>query len=322
MANIKDVAKAAGVSITTVSNVLNGRPNVSQETRDRVLAFCRELDYHPNFMARNLKSGKKNTVLFSFSDFDRHFYLKIIEGIHDCLTENNIGLIICTKMTVDNFLRNGSSNGAIILDKSISNEQILAAAREDMEIVMLDRIINSPHIHSVLTENYTSMREMIAGLIKKGYRTFDYIGGVETTMDHAERLQAFHDALEAYHIPYGGIRYFSGDYTLKSGIQVGEEILKTGRTPEVVVSANDDMAAGVIETLQMNGYSIPQQIAVTGFDGDMLLSGQAPALTTISIPRYESGYKAAQTLIRILNGEKQPHVQRINTRVSWGDTTR
>lgn len=321
MVNIKDVAKAAGVSITTVSNVLNGRTNVGQGTRERVLSICKELDYHPNFMARNLKSGKKNTVLFSFSDFDRYFYLKIIEGIHDCLTENEIGLIICTKMTIDSFLRNGSSNGAIILDKSISNEQILSAAGDDMKIVMLDRIIESPYIYNVITENYTSMREMISVLIKKGNKSFDYVSGLET-MDNSERLKAFRDALTAHDIPVSGVRYFSGDYTLQSGIRVANEILKTGILPEVVVCANDDMAVGIIDTFQTKGYKVPEQIMVTGFDGDMLIDQQAPRLTTVTIPRYESGYKAAQTLIDVLDGKKLPYVQRINTTVTWGDTTK
>mgnify|MGYP000904627962 FL=1 len=96
MAKMKDIAKAAGVSVATVSNVLNGKSNVGLETRKKITQLCKDMDYHPNIIARNLKTGKTNTVLFSFSDFDRGFYLRIIHGINDCLLEHSLGMIICT----------------------------------------------------------------------------------------------------------------------------------------------------------------------------------------------------------------------------------
>ena len=93
MAGIKDVARAAGVSVSTVSNVMNNKKNVGEATRANVLRICNELSYYPNIAGKGLKSGTSNTILFNFSDFDRSFYLKIINGISDYANENNYDLI-------------------------------------------------------------------------------------------------------------------------------------------------------------------------------------------------------------------------------------
>ena len=96
MVGIKDIAKIAGVSVSTVSNVINGRKNVGKKTRERVLQICEEMGYQPNLIGKSLKSGRTNTIVFNFSNFERSFYLKIIKGINDYLSENGFDLIVCT----------------------------------------------------------------------------------------------------------------------------------------------------------------------------------------------------------------------------------
>src|SRR5690625_2131053 len=96
MVGLKDIAKQAGVSVSTVSNVINGRKNVGEKTRKRVLEIYDELGYQPNLVGRNLKTGPTNTIVFNFSDFERTFYLKILNGINDYLTSNGFDLIVCT----------------------------------------------------------------------------------------------------------------------------------------------------------------------------------------------------------------------------------
>ena len=119
MVGLKDIAKEAGVSISTVSNVLNGKTNMGEETKKRVLAICKEMSYYPNAAGKALKSGTTNTIMFNFSDFDRSFYLKIIKGMSDYVNNNNFDLIICTNKSGEKYMRNNLSSGCIILDKQM-----------------------------------------------------------------------------------------------------------------------------------------------------------------------------------------------------------
>ena len=141
---IKDIAKAAGVSTATVSNVLNGRKNVSNSTRERVLRICEEMDYQVNHAGRALKSGESKTILFNFSDFDREFYLKIIHGISDYVYSRQYDLIICTSGSCDRFMSKSFTSGCIMLDKSCNDQLLKRKAQKGYPIVALDRMMTNP----------------------------------------------------------------------------------------------------------------------------------------------------------------------------------
>lgn len=322
MANIKDIAKAAKVSAATVSNVLNGKANVGVETRERILQLCREMDYHPNIMARNLKAGRTNTVLFSFSDFERSFYLRIINGINDCLLEHHMGMIICTHTAIANFLHNGLVDGAIVLDKSIKDRQILGAGDHNVKIVTMDRQLESPCVSCVVTDNTSSMGELVLGLIERKYRRFHFLGGPIHTLDHIERNNAFRQVLQEHDIPFGEERYYQGDYSMQSGVRAGNLMAMGGNLPDVVVCANDNMAAGVIQSFQELGIKVPGDVAVSGFDGDPMVTLPEGYLTTAAIPRYEMGYLAAETLVKMVRQDTPPLARRIKAPIVWGESTK
>ena len=320
MATMKDIAKAAKVSVATVSNVLNNKSNVSEETRELILDLCQKMNYQPNMIARSLKAGKTNTVLFSFSDFERSFYLKVIHGINDCLLAYNIGLIISAHTTVANLLNSGLVDGAIILDKSVKDEQMLSAAKKT-KMVTMDRSLDPALISSVLTDNATSMKALMAGLINRGYKHFHFVGGPVHTLDHIERYHSFQEILKENNIPFTQDQYFQGDYSAKSGRLAGNLMVMGKNLPEVVVCANDNMAAGVIESFEKSGLTIPEDGAVTGFDGDPLITLPKDYLTTALIPRYEMGYLAAETLVAMIREESPPVIRKVNAPVFWGKST-
>jgi len=217
MAGIKDVAKRAGVSVSTVSNVLNNKKNVGEKTRELVLKICEEMNYSPNPAGKSLKSGKSNSILFNFSDFDRSFYLKIINGISDYLQDNDFDLIICTDKSCEKYMNRTLTCGSIILDKKMQDETLIRLAHENYPIVVLDRIINNPYIKSVVVNNYEPMYELIQGCIDRGYRRFGFVGGPEETADNKERYKAFKDALEVNNLEFQQKSYFAGNYREKSG---------------------------------------------------------------------------------------------------------
>lgn len=321
MATIKDIARAAQVSVATVSNVLNNKSNVGAETREKILAICRELNYYPNILARNLKTGKTNAVMFIFSDFQREFYLRIIHGINDCLMENDVRMLICPNISVDNFLKNGLVDGAIVLDQSIRDKQILDAAHDSVPIVVMDRLLEAKRVSCIVTDNRASMEELTRKLIEKGYRRFHYVGGIAHTCDHIERFDAFQRTLAQHGIPFEQMQYYQGDYSLRSGKRIGNIMALGSNLPDVVVCANDSMAAGVIEAFREQGIDVPGMVAVSGFDGDPQANLPAGFLTTAKIPRYEMGYLAAETLLDMIRLQTAGVIRKIRAPIQIKEST-
>lgn len=318
MIGIKDVAKRAGVSVSTVSNALNNKKNVGEETRERILRICEELNYHPNLAGKGVKSGKPNTILFNFSDFDRSFYLKIINGISDYVNDNDFDLIICTDKSCEKYMNNSLTSGSIILDKRMRDETLNRIAGENYPIVVLDRIMNNPWIKSVVVNNYDPMYEMIQGLIDRGYRNFGFVGGPEETADNKERYRAFRDALVVNRIDFQQKSYFAGNYREKSGYTAAKILMLSRELPDCLVCANDNMAIGAMRAFRDNGIRVPQDIAVTGFDNCDL--AEAMGLTTISIPNYERGYIAARYLIENIRGQRNVETFKIAAKIIFRES--
>jgi len=320
MVGIKDIAKASGVSVSTVSNVINGRKNVGKATREKILQLCEEMGYQPNFLGKTLKSGKTDTVVFNFSDFDRAFYLKIIEGINDYLLENGLDLIISTTNSSQNIMRSNYPQGAIILDKKMDNKFLVSVAGPDFPIVVMDRIVDHEHIKSVVVENYPVMCELVQSLVDKGFREFGYIGGIENSLDHQERYQAFQDILAKNDIPFQRTHYYHGDFTEESGYRAAKILILSNNLPEVLMCANDNMAIGALKALKENNYTVPDDISITGFDDSSL--AETYELTTVAIPRYESGYLAAKELVEMIQGTGNNQSFKINATIKWRNTVK
>ena len=319
MVGIKDIAKAAGVSVATVSNVLNGRKNVGEETRRNVLKICEEMSYVPNAAEKLLKSTEVNTILFNFSDFDRSFYLDIINGISDYVNANDFDLMICTKKSCEKFMRSGFTSGCILLDMGVKSKIVNDIASENYPIVLLDRELDNLYTKSVLVNNYSAMYELVQGLVTMGYRRFGFIGGPEKTDDNLERYNAFLHVLEKNNILFSRKNYYSGDYRQKSGFTAARVMILSDSLPECIVCANDNMAIGAIKALRENGIRVPEDVAVTGFDDCSM--AEPMGLTTVDISNYARGYLAAQNLIQNIRGAWDTETLRIGAVVKWRKTT-
>ena len=310
---ITEIADLAGVSPATVSNVLNGRTNVGEETKKRILEICRENGYDIQRHKKRHNYDNK-TILFNFSDYERKFYLKIIHGISDYVYSRGYDLIICTNKSCNKFMNANMTSGTILLDQKCKDPMLIEKAREGYPIVTLDRIMEEPNIKSVVVNNYVPMSELVEQLVERGYRRFGYLAGPDT-LDNQERYQAFRDVLQKNNIPFRRENYFMGDYHEKSGYQSAKLMLLSENIPEVLVCANDNMAIGAIKALKQEGLNIPDDIAVTGFDGAEM--AEIMDLTTVDIPNYERGYLAAQFLLENISGHYNFDVFKIAAKVHW-----
>ncbi|GAB2497183.1 LacI family DNA-binding transcriptional regulator [Alkalibacterium psychrotolerans] len=319
MVGLKDVATKANVSMMTVSNVLNGKSNVSDSTKEKVLKVCKDLNYVPNYLGKGLKNGGTNVIVFNFSDFERSFYLRIIQGINEYLNDNGYNFIICTNETSEIFMRSSISRGAISLDSKMSDDYLTKIASDNYPIVLMDRILSSSMTKSVLAENFLASYMLTEKLINNGYEKFAYIKGLNT-LDTQERFEGFKKALQDYDIELNENNIYTGDFTKKSGYEVGEKIISFCNV-DAILSANDNMALGVLKAAEENSIKVPEDIGIVGFDNTEI--ARSKGLTSVSIPRYHSGVEAAKLLIKMIDGvEDKTEVIRIETKINWRKTTK
>jgi LacI family transcriptional regulator len=315
MAGIKEIAERAGVSITTVSNVLNKKKNVGARTREKVLSIAQELGY--NHKEQSGIDGKRRTIIVSFSDFDTLFYLDILHGISDYVSRQGYHILICNGDDLAHYSDPDEVCGCIILSSQILDSQVIAVADKGMPVITLDRELKHPMIKPMIVSNYEGERQLMQKLVDAGFKSFAYLSGQDTA-DNKERYTALRDVLRENDISFHRNDFYEGDWREKSGTQAARLIMLRDRMPEVLVCANDMMAIGAIRHFQENGIRVPEDISVCGFD-DIIISRYL-GLTTVSVPDYERGFLAGQALLNILDGTGDFDTYRIGARVKWRRT--
>ncbi|MCR5590655.1 MAG: LacI family transcriptional regulator [Lachnospiraceae bacterium] len=315
MPGIREIAERAGVSISTVSNVLHNKNSASAQTREKILAIAEELGYDLPVA----KKRKNHTIICNISDFDALYYLDILHGISDFTNAKGYSMLICTG---ENFLHYADPEvvcGCIVNDVKTADDDLLKVADKGIPIIVLDREVNNPRIKSIVVNNYAAEKQLTEGLIDAGYTKFAFLAGLNTA-DNRDRYAAFRDALKEHDLTFRRNDYYEGDWREKSGAQAARILMLSEEMPEILICANDMMALGAIRMMTKNGLRIPDDIAVAGFD-DIIISRYAE-LTTVTVPDYERGYLAAQALIDILDGKGDFETVRIGARVKWRKTTK
>ncbi len=315
MAGIRDIADKAGVSITTVSNVLNRKKNVGAKTREKVLKIAGELGY--SHREQSGIDGKRRTIIVSFSDFDTLYYLDILHGISDYVSKQGYHILICNGDDLAHYSDPDEVCGCIILSSMIQDSQVLAVADKGLSVITLDRELKHPMVKAMIVSNYEGERQLMQKLVDEGFDSFAYLTGQDTA-DNKERYMAFRDVLKENGISFHRNDLYEGDWKEKSGVQTARLIMLRDRMPQVLVCANDMMAIGAIRHFQENGIRVPEDISVCGFD-DIIISRYL-GLTTVSVPDYERGFLAGQALLNLLDGSGDYETYKIGARVKWRRT--
>lgn len=304
MSTIKDVAKAAGVSISTVSYALNNDKRIPPITADRIKKIADDIGYFPSAAARNLKKRATYTVLVAISDFGGPVYHELLDGIHVRLAQSGYTMIVSTGASTANLLKERSTDGAVISDIHITDETLIQLSKSLRPIIVLDRRLKETNIFNMTIDNREAMRKLTEDVLAKGYQKVAYVHGVHGTYDNNTRFQGFTEAMSAAH--ENVYREYQGNFTKKSGEWIGEEILKEENPPQMLVCANDEMALGIMEVLQKHGKQIPGDFGISGFDDIELSSYVTPKLTSIKIDHFGWGKKIAEALLSLLKDEDAP----------------
>ena len=312
MTTIRDVAKRAGVSITTASYALNETGSIGEATRKRVLAAAEELNYHPNAFARHLKKRKTHTIGVFITRFGGSFYEEILEGIHSVILDTDYELLVCPESrSPRRMLLHRQVDGAIVFDSKIASEPLLKLASRHFPVLVLDRFLQSEFILPVLLDNPQGVREAFEHLYGQGFRKMGFVAGAMDSFDNAERMATFLHEAEQHRLM---VPVYPGNFTEISGYEIAKTIFQSNDLPEAVFCANDQMAVGFLRAMQEHSLRAPADIAVVGFDDIPLTRYMQPSVSTVGASRFEWGSTAVRQLIDFLEKETPFQLQRIPTR--------
>lgn len=314
MTTIKDVAKHAGVSLAAASYALNGTGTISDDTRKRVLESAKELNYHPNAFARNLKKRKTSTIGVFISRFGGSFYEEILEGIHDVVLSTDYELIVCPEThTMSKLLTQRQVDGAIVFDSKIKSDVVMKLASKQFPIVTLDRYLEADYLFPLLLDNQRGTREAFYHLYEQGARRMGFVSGAADSFDNEERMRAFITEARENRVE---VQRVSGNFTERSGYEAALHMLAGSERPEAVFCANDQMAIGFIKAMKEQGLRAPDDIAIVGFDDIQIARHMQPSLSTIGAPRLAWGATAARQLMGFLEQDRAfPQPYRMETRL-------
>jgi len=305
---IFDVAEKAGVSISTVSRVLNGKDRVHPETARRVLQVVDELGFRRNGLAQALVRQRSEMVGLVIPKVNDPFLFEIVRGVEDGLAGTRYSLLIASHPRLSDDQRNLEPlrqhvvDGIIAVAVDLQRAEIDELLQRRLPIVLIQ---SEPRegVTSLTVDNYGGASRLVEHLLSHQYRRFAFIRGSDFTSDSAERLRALRDTLAAQGLSLEPAYIVSGDYLRGSGHRAMTALLALSPRPDVVFAANDQMASDAMVAIHEHGLRVPDDIALAGFDDIPLASYLTPTLTTVHQPTYELGYQAAQTALSMIKEE-------------------
>ena len=304
--SIKDIAKKADVSPSTVSRALQDHPRISSETKTSIQNLAREMGYVPSAAARNLVAKRSTTIGIAISHLSDPYYDRLLRGIEDVAIAQNYQIILSS------FNRDFKRELAIIYDfherrvdgiivaGSERNEAYLSAEHKFFMPIVL---INRPAYHfSVSANGFTGAKKVVEHLIALGHRRIAFITWGSEHPDGLNRLNGYQTALSEHDIVMDEALIIDGDGGITGGIKAVSLLLNLPQPPTAIFGFNDMTAIGVINALRQRGYEVPRDFSVAGYDDLEMAAYYYPPLTTVRQPTYRIGQRAVNMLLKLING--------------------
>ncbi|MFA6075758.1 MAG: LacI family DNA-binding transcriptional regulator [Negativicutes bacterium] len=311
---IKDIAKLAGVSVSTVSRAMNDTFDVGADTRKRIMQLVEEQGYRPNNMARGLVTQKLYTIGLIVPDISNPFFSEIAVGVEKRARALGYSVIFCNSDNDPEIERESIAmlRGKMVdgLIASLSRESFAELANIEaagFPLVQLDRSIESTKTASVLVDNQTSGYIATKHLLELGHRRLIHFSGNHATQSAHDRKKGFEKAVREYGLSDNEFAIFEGNFTVESGIRLFGQLLKIDNRPTAIFAASDLQAVGAIAAAFDAGVAIPEEISIIGHDDVPIASLVRPRLTTMAQPKYKLGEIAVNLLVRrLIDGSAQP----------------
>ena len=304
--SLKEIAEIAGVSVSTVSRVLNGKTYVNEETRKKVLNIIGRENYHPNAIAQSLKNGASNTLCLMIPSIQNVIFAPITRGVEDVARENGYTVILCntdeneeTEALSIEKMRSRWVDGFIIASSYGNKKEIYSLAEEHIPIVLVNRFSESDigKLSIISIDNYKAGYDATKYLADQGFRRIAIAVGKQMHKFYRDRLEGYQAALKDSGLPYDERLIMQEMNSNDDFYAMTQALMNTAERPDVFFATSDPKAIVIMHALHDMGYKIPQDVAVLGFDNVELSSIIEPALSTVSQPLYEIGAVAARNII-------------------------
>ncbi|MFI9586944.1 LacI family DNA-binding transcriptional regulator [Streptomyces sp. NPDC052236] len=309
MASIKDVAAEAGMSVATVSRVLNSHPSVSAEARTRVLAAVAALGYRPNAVARSLRTDQTRTLGLVISDVLNPYFTELARSVEEEARALGYSVIFGNANErpelQDHHVRtllDRRVDGLLVSPTEGGSPLMLDTARTGTPMVFVDRWIPGVDVPVVRADGRRAIRDLVAHLHALGHRRLAIITGPATTTTGSERVEAFRQAIGEHGLPLPEAYIGQGDFQTASGRRATERFLALPEPPEVVFAADNLMALGALDAMRAHGLHVPDDIALAVFDDIPWFTHTDPPITAIAQPTGELGGAAVRALVDLIEG--------------------
>jgi DNA-binding LacI/PurR family transcriptional regulator len=308
MATIKDVAKKAGVSPSTVSRVIAGSNRISQETKERVRRAMEQLGYVPNAIARSLARSNTHTIGFTMCRredqvFSNPFFPEAIRGMSAVAQEKDYNILLSISLTPEEELkkclqlvRERRVDGLILSTSRVRDPLIEALVKEDAPFVVIGRSADQP-VRSVNNDNVKAGYQATLHLLDQGYRHIAYISGPQNLVVSVDRLTGYKQALIERGIPVVPERIEVAEISEEGGTQAMYHLLEKGVPFDAVVAADDLLALGALRFAHEQGVHVPDELGIVGFNDTPIMSYTHPPLTSVRILSYQLGVEAMELLL-------------------------
>ena len=308
---IYDVAREAGVSMATVSRVVNNNPNVKPATRKKVFEAIERLGYRPNAVARGLASKKTTTVGVVIPDISNAIFAEVARGIEDIANMYHYNIILCNadkkkekEIRVINTLLEKQVDGLLFMGGAVTEEHQLAFRTANVPIVLCATSDESKQIPSVDIDHERAAYDAVSSLIKQGHTKIAMISGtLEDPSNGFARFNGYKKAIADAGIAYQENYVRIGNYRYESGADAVRYFLDLEDRPTAVFAATDEMAIGAIHAIQDTGLVVPEDISVISVDNSRMASMVRPQLTTVAQPMYDIGAVSMRLLTKLMKKE-------------------
>lgn len=307
--SIKDVAREAGVSIATVSRVLNDIDVVNEETKKKVVDAIKKLGYRPNIVARSLKTQRTKTIGILIPDISNQFYPEVVRGAEDVANIYDYNVMLCNSdFDVEKekeylrVLKEKMVDGVLYMSSSLQDEILGLINELDVKTVLIETKDKESKLPSVTIDNEKATYEATRYLLDKGLKKIAYIGIEKEELNAwAERYNGYEKAMKESGFEIDPKRTFFGPLKVKTGSEGVEAIISSGESIDGIICGSDEVAMGAINALRDKGISVPEDVKVMGFNNIYSSAVFYPKITTIAQPMYDMGSVAMRMLIKLIN---------------------
>ncbi|BBH22883.1 LacI family transcriptional regulator [Paenibacillus baekrokdamisoli] len=303
--SIFDVAKKAGLSVVTVSRVLNGAESVREKNRQKVLDVIKELHYRPNAAAQSLASGKTGIIGLIMTTLQDSFFDAVVKEVNDILEQHGYFLAVSVSQGIQSeeshyLIQEDRVDGLILLSPIEEDNYIVEMKRRKIPYVLIDNQKSDNDTYSITIDNYQGGYTAARHLLDLGHTSIAHLSGNEMFRATSDRRNGFLQALQE--VKLEPFEILLGDYDIEFGYQSAKRWVSEGTLPSAVFAGDDFIAIGVINALMEAGIRVPEQVSVIGYDDQDIASKLRPYLTTIRQPGDRIGVAATDMLLKRIAG--------------------